>query len=136
MKKSIIYTGWGVLYCLCVGFSFIPNPQGAGKALLVMVSLLFFVPPFVLLFLAKKENSRKSLSVLRLLSICGLGLALIPLVLNFLWVDFSADTGRLLYVALVVFTVHLLVPLFRQKSLQDRNLERLESEQADSVGSL
>lgn len=105
MKKTILYIAWGVLYWLCVGFSFIPNPQGLGKALLVLVSLLFFAPPFYLLYKAKKENSRKALLALRLVSICVLVLALVLLVLNVLSVNFSAYSGQFLFVALVMFTV-------------------------------
>lgn len=117
MKKPLIYTVWGILYCLCVGFGFIPNPQGLGKALLVAVSLLFFVPPFTLLWLAKKENSHKTVTVLRLLSICVLALSLIFLVLNFLSVNFSAETGRFLFVALVMFSAPMVTSQYWALSL-------------------
>lgn len=117
MKKSIIYTAWGVLYCLCVGFGFIPNPQGLGKALLVAVSLLFFVPPFYLLWLAKKENRCKTVTALHLLSICVLALSLVLLVLNFLSVNFSAQTGRLLFVALVMFSAPMVTSQYWALSL-------------------
>lgn len=104
MKKSILYVLWAVLYCLCVGFGFVPDPAGFGKFLLVVLSLLFFLPPFYLLFLAKKENSRKTILALRLISLCVLILTLILLVLNFLSVYFSSQTGLVLYVLLVMFS--------------------------------
>lgn len=117
MKKPLIYIVWGALYCLCVGFGFIPNPQGLGKALLVAVSLLFFVPPFYLLWLAKKESSCKTVTALRLLSICVLALSLILLVLNFLSVNFSAETGRFLFVALVMFSAPMVTSQYWALSL-------------------
>ena len=104
MKKSVLYIVWGILYCACVGFSFVEATTGGEKAFLVALSLLFFVPPFCLLFQARKEESRKTLLALRLVSGGILLLSLILLVLNFLSVYFSAHTGLVLYVLLVMFT--------------------------------
>jgi CIC family chloride channel protein len=71
------------------------------------------------------------------LSMCAFmgGMLRAPLTAALLFVELVGGVDNLLYVALVVFTVHLLVPLFHQRSHQDRALERLESEQADSIGS-
>ena len=104
MKKSVLYIVWGILYCACVGLGFINAPQGLVKVLLVALSIGFFVPPFYLVFQARKEKSRKTLLALRLVSIGILVLSLILLVLNFLSVYFSAHTGLVLYVLLVMFT--------------------------------
>ena len=104
MKKSVRYIVWGILYCACVGLGFINAPQGLVKVLLVAVSVGFFVLPFSLAFRAIKEKDRKTLKVLRLVSVCELALALILLVLNFLSVYFSAHTGLVFYVLLVMFT--------------------------------
>ena len=104
MKKTAIYIVWAVLYCLCVGLGFVENPTGAGKVGLVALGVLFFAPPFYLVFWAKKEQSRKTLLALRLVSMGVLLLSMILLVLNFLSVYFSAHTGLVLYVLLVMFT--------------------------------
>lgn len=104
MKKSVFYIAWGVLYCLCVGFGFLPNPQGAGKALLVLLSLLFFLPPFLLLWGANKENDRKTLLVLRSVSGSILVLTLLLLILNLLSVYVSPAAGLTLHVLLVMFS--------------------------------
>lgn len=105
MKKPYLYAAWAALYALCLGLSFVENPAGFGKFLLVLAGLLFFLPPFWLLMQAKKENSRKTLLVLRLISGGALALSLVLLVLNFLSVYFSAETGLVLYVLLVMFSV-------------------------------
>ena len=104
MKKSAIYIVWGVLYCACVGLGFVGNPTGLGKLALVALSILFFVPPFFLVFQARKEESRKTLLALRLVSVGVLSLSLILLVLNFLSVYFDTHTGLVLYVLLVMFS--------------------------------
>lgn len=109
MKKSTVcYIVWAVLYCVCVGLGFVADPTGGEKAFLVAVSLLFFVPPFYLLWQAKKENSRKTLLALRLISIGVLALTLIFLILNFLSVYFSAEAGLVLYVLLVMFSAPMI----------------------------
>ena len=104
MKKKIAYALWGGLYCLCVGLGFAPNVQGVGKFLLVASAVIFFLPAFYLAFGAIKENNRKTLLVLRLISGGILALSLVLLVLNFLAVYFSTQTGLVLYVLLVMFT--------------------------------
>lgn len=104
MKKTALYIVWAVLYCLCVGLGFVENPTGAGKVGLVALGVLFFAPPFYLVFWAKKEQSRKTLLALRLVSIAVLSLSLILLVLNFLSVNMSSQAGLTLYVLLVMFS--------------------------------
>ncbi len=104
MKKSVLYGLWAVLYCLCVGFGFVENATGFGKFLLVVLGIVFFLPPFLLVYRARLEKDRKTLAVLRLLSICVLVLALILLVLNLLSVNFSSGVGLTLHVLLVMFT--------------------------------
>ena len=104
MKKTVVYVLWGVLYCLCVGLGFVENPAGLGKALLVITSLIFFLPPFYLIWRAKKENDRRTILILRCISGGALAFSVVLLVLNFLSVYFSAHTGLVLYVLLVMFS--------------------------------
>ena len=102
MKKSVIYIIWAVLYCICVGLGFVASPQGAGKALLVVTSMIFFLPPYYLMYRAKKENSRKTVVALRLISGSVLALSVALLILNVMSVNFSSHTGLVLYVLLVM----------------------------------
>lgn len=108
MKKNTVYSIWAVLYILCAALGFVENPVGFGKFLLVSASILFFLPPFFLTFRAKKEKDRKTMKILRLLSVCALSLSLVLIVLNFLSVYFSAYSGLFLYVLLVLFTVPMI----------------------------
>lgn len=108
MKKQNAYKAWAALYTLCVGFGFVSKPDAFGKVLLVALSLLCFVPPFYLAIQARKEENRKTLKVLRLISILSLSLTLIFLVLNFLSVNFSAEVGLWLYVLLVMVSAPMM----------------------------
>jgi len=104
MKKKVAFIIWAVLYALCVALGFVPEAFGFGKVLLILTSLIFFLPGFYLVYLAKKENCRKTMLALRLVSGSILALSVILLALNFLSVYFSAQTGLVLYVLLVMFT--------------------------------
>ena len=117
-KKNILYLVWAVLYCVCVGLGFLQNPTAGEKIFLLALSIGFFVPPFWLYFLARKENSRKTLLVLRLCIIGILALTLIFLILTFLSVNFSQQAGFVIGVLLTMFSAPMIcsrvwvVPLF------------------------
>lgn len=108
MKKSVVYGLWAVVYCICVGLGFVSEPEGLGKVLLVLSGLICFLPPFYLAWRAWKEKCRRTMLVLRLVSGGVLAASLILLVLNFLSVYFSARTGLVLYVLLVMFTAPMI----------------------------
>lgn len=104
MKKSFAYISWGILYLLSVIFGLFSSPDAGEKWLLACFSILFFLPPFYLTALARKEQNHKTLLGFRVASICVLALSLILLVLNFLSVYFSANIGLMLFIFLVVFS--------------------------------
>ena len=97
MKKTVLYILWGCLYALCVGLGTVENPEGLGKVLFVLTSLIFFLPPAVLLYTAKKQGEKKTLLALRIISILSLSMTLTLLVLNFLSVGASGKIGQRLY---------------------------------------
>ncbi len=116
--KKLLYIVWAVLYCVCVGLGFVKDPTAGEKVFLITLSIGFFVPPFWLYFLAKKENSRKTVLVLRLICISILALTLLFLVLTFLSVKFSDRAGMVLGVLLTMFSAPMVcsqvwvLPLF------------------------
>jgi len=103
VKKPIIYTFWGVMYAICVGLSFVAATDIYGKVLLNTVGILFFLPPGYLLWRANKEGDKKTIRLLRIVSICVLVLAMALICLNFASANWSAQTGLTLYVMLVMF---------------------------------
>ena len=118
MKKKILYIVWAVLYCVCVGLGFVQNPTPGEKVFLIALSIGFFVPAFWLYGLAQKENSRKTILVLRLISVSILALTVLFLILTFLSVNFSDRAGMVLGVLLTMFSAPMVcshiwvLPLF------------------------
>lgn len=100
MKKTTLYILWGIAYGVCLTVGFLPNLTGFWQFISVLLGVLFFIPPFILLARARKENSRKTLLALRLICLISLILSLALLVLNFLSVYFSETAGLWLYVLL------------------------------------
>ena len=99
MKKKTLFALWGGLFILCAGLGFIPGPQGAVRVLLTGTSLLFFVPPALLLHL---HGDRATVTLVRNLSLLSLVLTLITLVLNFLLALSSETAGMVLHYILVI----------------------------------
>ena len=48
MKKKSLFALWGGLFLLCAGLGFIPEPAGAVRWVLTGGSILFFLPPAML----------------------------------------------------------------------------------------
>ncbi len=104
MSNTFLYIAWGVLYAVCAGLGFIPSPDGVALGLMILFCLLFFLPPVILLRRAIQENNRKTLVLIRNLSLIWLITATVLLVLNILSVMFSALAGQVLYYFLILLT--------------------------------
>lgn len=104
MKNKTIYLIWGLLYIICALLGFIPEPQGFGKALLILAAAAFFVPGWILLYRADRNGSIADLKIIRALCLISLGGTLIFLVLNFLSGQASVFAGDLLFGFLVIFS--------------------------------
>lgn len=102
MKNRILYVLWGALFILCAALGFIPEPAGAGRLLLTLASLLFFLPPAMLIRSARKTGSRSQLALMRNLSALSLGLTAVLLILNFLTAFRSETLGNILHAVLVI----------------------------------
>lgn len=104
MTKQKLYIAWGVLFVLCAGCGFIPNPKGLTYAALFILALLFFIPPMILTYKAIKGGDIAELKRIRLISLIWLGLTLVMLALNFLSVSFTAAAGKFVYWLLIVLS--------------------------------
>lgn len=93
MKKQHLLAAWGGLFLLCAGLGFIPNPQGLGRGLMIVLSLLFFLPGAGLLLLGLWGDP-DSARLVRNLSAASLGLTTVLLALNtasVLWPEWAGD---------------------------------------------
>ena len=102
MKSQFLYALWGALFILCAGLGFIPEPAGVLRVLLTGLSILFFLPPAVLVWKGWREKDRMALSLVRNLSIASLSLSVLLIIANFLTVFRSELLGDILHGVLVV----------------------------------
>ena len=102
MNKKLLYALWGCLFILCAGLGFIPEPEGSAQVLLTTLSLLFFLPPAVLLQQAGKHGDLHTVKLIRNLSALSLGLTLVLLILNFLTAFSSETLGKILHYVLTI----------------------------------
>ena len=102
MNNRFLFALWGALFILCAGLGFIPEPTGAVALLLTAVSVLFFLPPAVLVWQGRKAHDRALLALIRNLSIASLSLSVLLLIANFLTAFHSQLLGDILHGVLVV----------------------------------
>lgn len=102
MKKSSLFAIWGIFYIICAGLGFIPEPEGSVRVFLTAISVLFFVPPGILLYDARTSGDGKTLRRIRRLSAASLTVTLALVIANFLAAFGSSWLGNLLHVLLVI----------------------------------
>lgn len=118
MKKKILYGCWLALYALCAGLAHVAEPTALQSTAHTLLSILFFVPAAILVIDGLRKKDHKTLFVLRIISICSLGLTLIALIANVLSVLASELVGNILYEILIFVSVpmicsrHWVVSLF------------------------
>ena len=83
--KKWLYCGWGLLYIISVALGLIPEATGVTKAALMIFSVIFFVPGFLLLWEAIHTNDRKNILAVRWISLTSLTLTMVTLVVFFLF---------------------------------------------------
>ena len=102
MKKNTLFVLWGGLFILCAGLGFIPEPEGFGRTVLMLISALFFLPPALLLKTAKEHKDSGCAMLIRNLSFLSLVVTVVVLILNFLFSMASQTVGNLLHCVLVI----------------------------------
>lgn len=98
MKIKTLWAVWGGLYAASALFGFLPNPNGLLKAIMVLMSLGFFVTGGLLLW----KGSGKNVKLVRNLAICSLTATLVFLILNLLSVQATRAVGNVLYGFLIL----------------------------------
>lgn len=101
-KKCALYWTWGILYALCAALGFLPEPTGPLAGLLVLLAVVFFLPPALLLYRAMPREDVKTVRLIRNLSAASLLATLVALVVNFLSVSASAIAGAVVYSLLIL----------------------------------
>ena len=100
MRK--LWLSWYSLLLICAILGFLPEPVGFWKVLCVSMSVLSFLPAGLLLWKGRKEKSKKTLRLIRNLSIISLSLTVVLYSLNVVSVLMSEVWGNIFYVLLVI----------------------------------
>lgn len=109
MKKKLLFGSWILLYIICAvtGFA-VTDPDTLQHAALLLFSVLFFLPPCVLLVDAHKQKDQKTLLLLRWISGLSLLLTLVLLVANVASALGSTTLGNILYALLILVSVPMI----------------------------
>ena len=133
MNKKLLASLWAGLFIVCAGLGFIPEPEESLQVLLTLLSLLFFLPPVLLLYAAKKERDTATIQLIRNLSVISLVLTLTLLILNFLTVLSSEALGLILHYVLIIVSCpmicsgHWATSLFLWACLLTASLRQLKN---------
>lgn len=107
MKKENLYPIWGILFVLSAGLGFVPA-EGGLRWLLTGVSLLFFVPPVLILREARKSGSARDRKLIRNLAAASLGVTVAVLLLSILSAVHSEAVGNFFHVLLVIVSAPMM----------------------------
>lgn len=108
MKRASLFSAWGIMFSICAVLGFIPASTAAARWLFGGISVLFFLPPALLLKEASDTGDRKLLNTMILISALSLGLTLVLLVCNILAVLRSDGLGLFLHALLAIVSVPML----------------------------
>ena len=108
MTKTTCYSLWAGMFILCAGLGFIPAPTGALKFFLTVLSILFFLPPAVLLRMAGNQRNRFHLKLVRNLSLVSLGLTVALILLSFFSLMAPEWVGNFLHTLLVIVSAPMI----------------------------
>lgn len=109
MDNGILLALWGGMYIVCFVLGFVSPADSFSRAFLTVLSVLFFLPPALLTWQAGKKDDRKTLRLVRRISLLSLGLTTVTLVANFLSVLASTEVvGQVLHYVLALVSVPML----------------------------
>lgn len=102
MKKRTLYALWAAAYILCAGLGFLPERARVVQSAMTLLSVLFFIPPMLLLHFAGQKRDQYTLCLIRNLSALSLGLTVLFLILSFVTVFSSPFIITLLHCVLTM----------------------------------
>lgn len=108
MSYTVLYSIWGVLFALTAALGFIPSPEGAVFYLTRSLTVLFFVPGWLILRKAKREDAPFHRKTVRNLCLASLGTTVVVLVLNLMSAGWPESVGNALHAALTIVSAPML----------------------------
>lgn len=117
MQNRKLFLAWGILFLICALLGFIPEPDGLLKAIMVLLSLVFFVPGGILLYQAVKTKDLSTMVLLRGISLASLITTLVLLIINFLSVSAPGVVGNYLHGLLTILSAPMVCSQYWALSL-------------------
>ena len=103
MKKTVLFALWGGLFVINAALGLADNTKAG-----LWVSILFFLPPSLLLYDAGKAGDKSAVLLIRNLAALSLGLTLVLLILNVVFAVKSQAVGNFLHGILGVVSAPML----------------------------
>ena len=104
MHKKTLLAVWAGMFVLCAALGFVPEPEGALGAALTALSLLFFVPPLLLL----RGGDAHTRLLVRWLSLASLAVSCLLLALS-IRLSFAPEwVGQFLHVLLTILATPMI----------------------------
>ena len=103
MKKTVLFALWGGLFVISAALGLADNTKAG-----LWVSILFFLPPSLLLYDAGKAGDKSAVLLIRNLAALSLGLTLVLLILNVVFAVKSQTVGNFLHGILGVVSAPML----------------------------
>ena len=103
MKKTVLFALWGGLFVISAALGLADNTNAG-----LWVSILFFLPPSLLLYDAGKAGDKSAVLLIRNLAALSLGLTLVLLILNVVFAVKSQAVGNFLHGILGVVSAPML----------------------------
>ena len=101
MKKTILLFIWGWLYLICAALGHATDVTAAQQTAMTILSVLFFLPGFLLLLDGWKKKKKGTCNLVFYISLGSLALTLVMLLLNVLSVTGSETLGNVMYELLI-----------------------------------
>ena len=103
-RKGKLILSWLGMYVLCTIFGFIDTDNSLLKAIFALFSMGFFLPGGILLYEAVTDKDRKTVRIIRGISIASLTLTVVFIILNALTLPSTEAVGDRMNVLLIILS--------------------------------
>ena len=103
-RKGKLILSWLGMYVLCTIFGFIDTDNSLLKAIFALFSMGFFLPGGILLYEAVTDKDRKTVRIIRGISIASLTLTAVFIILNALTLPSTEAVGDRMNALLIILS--------------------------------
>ena len=109
MSYSVLYLLWAVLFGVSAAMGFTPTPEkGMQEALYMLMAGVVFVPGWLILARAMRENNTRHKKIVRNLCVASIGGTTVLLAVNMMSATWSEQVGNALHAALVIVSAPMI----------------------------